>query len=641
MLDNPKMAGCMKLRNLIQVSALFPVLLAVAIVLGFFVRGILGNLYEDQISVAARLQHNWNSVMDSVHSGQSEYIGQALDVVRNDLLELRVISSQVGSAITDVQRHIALFNQAMVADEQSRVRSLWSQGRDVQDRISALNRDILASAGEQRANLDMFFALYIGILGLCLTGVALMVGRELWGRFGILPHRVGVLADAMQLFAANGQAVTVPADGADDLARLSKAFNKMTVELLKTKRALEKEIREQKKTAEAARMGSVTLSEALTKVGQARDRVVHEERIHALSQMADGLAHGLNSALTPLVMLTDFLVSHPDEMADKEGLHQILEIMHEAAQAGARQVEFLTQFFRPIEHSGPESVNINEVVRDAIAITEPRWRVMAEAAGARISWDTDFGTLPPVAAQKLDIIEALSALIINAIEAMPSGGTIRIQTRRQGEMGVVVVSDAGCGMDEKLLSRCQEPFYTTKMHAGAGMGLTIASTIARRYGGRIVILSEENKGTQITFGLPFYNADNSIVVMNDEVPAEVDSARILVVDDDQLARGAVRTVLERYGHQVVAVSGGVPAVEELAQSNYDLMILDRAMPDLSGDEVADRVGGTQNAPKILMLTGLADFMEGEKPEHVDLVLSKPANMDDLIRAVNRLLSDCS
>ncbi len=628
----------MKLRNMIQVSALFPVLLAVAIVLGFFVRGILGSLYDEQVSVAARLQHNWNSVMDSVHSAQTDELSSALSAVRNDLLDLRVISSRVGAAIADVQRHIASFNQALVRDSDARGRSLWSHGRDVQDRIAALNREVITSAGEQSANLDMFFAVYIGVLGLCLTGVALMVGRELWQRFGMLPQRVGVLADAMQRFSASGNAVSVPEDGNDELARLSKVFNKTTGELLKARRALEKEVREQKKTAEAARMGSVTLSEALTKVGRARDRVVQEERIHALSQMADGLGHGLNTALTPLVMLSEFLVSNPDEMKKTEQLAEKLKMMNSAAQAAAQQVEYLTHFFRPVERSGPEAVNINETVHEAIDMTEPRWKAMAEAAGARISWDAEFGTVPPVATQKQDLIEAVAAMIINAVEALPKGGAIHIQTCRQGEMGVVVVSDTGCGMDEKLLARCQEPFYTTKTRAGAGMGLTIASTIARHYGGKIVVTSEINKGTQVTFGLPLFSADKSGATASDDVPDDVAPAKILVVDDDPWSRGAVQAILEGAGHQVAAVSGGLAAIEALGQAKYDLIVLDRAMPDLSGDEVAARIGAGGNPPLILMLTGLAEFMEGEKPQYVDFVLSKPANVEELLRAVRRLLA---
>lgn len=633
----------MKLRNLIQVSALFPILLAGAIAIGLMVRAIFGSVYYEQIDVALRLQRQWGEVLDAAHAANDEELTAGLGQMHEILGDCRVISPTVGRLLVDLQRGMIVFQSAMLAgnDGSEQTRSLWSLGRDVQDIVFQLNSAVLEASVEQISELDDFFTVYTGLLGLCLSGIALLIGRELWRRFGLLPQRIGALRAKLREFSASGRIEEMPEEGNDDLTELARAFNSMAKDLNRMRSQLESELQKQTKSAEAARMGSVTLSEALTKVGRARDRVVQEERIHALSQMAEGIGHGLNTALTPLVMMTDFLKTHPDELQKTEKLTEQIEMMAQAALSASQQVEYLTGFFRPEERSLPEAVQLDEVVREAIAMTEPRWKAMAEAHGARIFWETDYGAdLPPVAGRREDLIEAAGALILNAVEAMPRGGRVTVQVCKQGETGVVILGDTGTGMDEKMLARCQEPFFTSRDRPGAGMGLTVAATIAKRYGGRMVITSELRKGTQVTFGVPLYSADGAQAAAEDEAEElNVAPGRILVTDDDHWSRSSVETILASAGHEVVTATGGLEAMELLSGgSKFDLIVLDRAMPDMSGDEVALRLGEMEQRPAVLMLTGLADFMEGEQPENVDLVLSKPANVKALLHAVNKLMA---
>lgn len=216
-----------------------------------------------------------------------------------------------------------------------------------------------------------------------------------------------------------------------------------------------------------------------------------------------------------------------------------------------------------------------------------------------------------------------------------------IRTRAEGERVVLEIADTGIGMTEEVRKRCLEPFFTTKGEGGTGLGLSLTYGFVQRHKGALAIDTVLGKGTTITIRLPCFVSGG---VPLDE-PAEpvgllVKGKRVLVVDDELAARRLLSRYLEVDDHVVQTAEGGRDGIEKFHAGKFDLVITDRAMADMSGDEVAATIRKTNADVPIIMLTGFGDIMndDGHYPAGVSLVLGKPITHDTLREGMAKLMS---
>jgi len=220
---------------------------------------------------------------------------------------------------------------------------------------------------------------------------------------------------------------------------------------------------------------------------------------------------------------------------------------------------------------------------------------------------------------------------------MPQGGTIAVTGQAEDGQVVLKVSDTGTGMTDEVRRRCLEPFFTTKGERGTGLGLSMVYGIVRRHGGTLDLQSEVGRGTTFVIRLP-----------SQEEPAEATSARtteapvachlrVLVVDDEPLVRNVEAKYLEAAGHTVVRAASGAEGLEKFRAEKFDVVVLDRAMPGMSGDQLAAAVKQLSADTPVIMLTGFGDLMDatGEMPPHVDVLLNKPITLVGLQEAVRK------
>jgi CheY-like chemotaxis protein len=205
-------------------------------------------------------------------------------------------------------------------------------------------------------------------------------------------------------------------------------------------------------------------------------------------------------------------------------------------------------------------------------------------------------------------------------------------------MASLEVSDTGVGMSEDVRKHCLEPFFTTKGASGTGLGLATSLGIITRHHGAIEIDTYPGRGTRMVITLPMDE-----VVMASPAPMQVRVApamHILVVDDEELARGVVAEFLRIDGHDVEMADGAASALEKVSTDHFDLMITDRAMPERSGDRLAVDVKTLGLDLPIIMLTGFGGFMRtmGEMPDGVDLVIGKPITLAALREAMAEVTS---
>jgi CheY-like chemotaxis protein len=189
-------------------------------------------------------------------------------------------------------------------------------------------------------------------------------------------------------------------------------------------------------------------------------------------------------------------------------------------------------------------------------------------------------------------------------------------------------------MSEEVKARCLEPFFTTKEDQGTGLGLGSVYGIARRHEGEIDIKTEEGRGTSICVSLPL---DKHIKPPEAAKPAPPPSVtlRILVVEDEPLVREVICVYLDEDHHQVVTAENGREGLEKFKAGEFDIVMTDRAMPEMNGDQLAMEIKKLRPQQPVVLLTGFGDLMTGagEQPTGVDLVVTKPFTLGTLRNAI--------
>lgn len=378
------------------------------------------------------------------------------------------------------------------------------------------------------------------------------------------------------------------------------------------------------------------LSRALVELQDAQEHIVQQERLRALGQMASGIAHDFNNALNPIVGYAELLADQPgiDAVPDaRRYLHNIITSASDAAAVVGR----LREFYRArADEDVLVPIDLGVVLQEVADLTRPRWYNEALAAGIRITVTTELAAVPRVMGHATQLREAFMNLVLNAVDAMPGGGTIVLRTRVEGARVLADVCDSGVGMTEEVRRHCLEPFFTTKGDRGSGLGLGMVYGIVRRHDGTLSITSAPGRGTTMTLGFPAAQVEAPAAAAPPPSAAAAPAPlRILVVDDKAPARRLLLAMLGADGHTVEAVAGGAEALARLEATDFDIILTDRSMPEMSGDELARIVKEGSKPVPVIMITGFGVLMTAadERPFGVDLVLPKPITRAALREAI--------
>jgi signal transduction histidine kinase/DNA-binding response OmpR family regulator len=369
--------------------------------------------------------------------------------------------------------------------------------------------------------------------------------------------------------------------------------------------------------------------------------IVQQERLRALGQMASGLAHDINNAVSPIALYATLMQDRPEETRAKAP--EYLRIIQRAAEGVGQTVARMRGFYRPRnEESEMSTLDLTEIAREVIDLTRVRWQNMPQEHGKVIQLEQELAVAPVmVRGEPQDIRDAITNLIFNAVDAMPEGGKLSVRVdikpARGGELAVLEVGDTGVGMNEVLQARCIEPFYSTKGERGTGLGLAMVYGMAYRHGADFEIDSAPGRGTRIRIAFPKLAEER----MADAAPADAKAAplRILAVDDDPLVLKALEDALSIDGHTVATATSGQAAIDEFgnALSNghaYDVVITDLGMPYVDGREVGAAIKARKSATAVILLTGWeSQDSSMEAIPGIDQVLRKPPRIRELRNAL--------
>jgi PAS domain S-box-containing protein len=364
--------------------------------------------------------------------------------------------------------------------------------------------------------------------------------------------------------------------------------------------------------------------------------ITQQERLRAMGQMASGIAHDINNALGPVSLYAEMLLDRETGLSP-DGKRRVERIV-KSAEAIAQTVARMRQFYRKREDEEVlEFSDLAQIAHEALELTRPRWRDIPQQRGVSIEARVEAEpNLPAIRGVSSEIRDALTNLIFNAVDALPEGGEIRIQVRRQGRHILLEVSDNGMGMDEITLARCMEPFFTTKRELGTGLGLPMVYGMAQRHGALFEMESKVGEGS--TARLRFIAPATSLEALAPALSpsAERPILRVLCVDDDPMIRESVGEMLREDGHLTELADGGQAGVEAFQAAlkrgePFHVVITDLGMPRMDGREVAAAIKRESPGTPIIMLTGWGTMMsmEGEAPARVDFLLGKPPRLREL------------
>jgi two-component system cell cycle sensor histidine kinase/response regulator CckA len=399
--------------------------------------------------------------------------------------------------------------------------------------------------------------------------------------------------------------------------------------------------------------GWVMVIRDVTQQREIEQRVQQQERLAAVGQLAAGIAHDFNNIMATVVLYAQMT-------ARMEGLHPtVRERMETIDQQAGHATNLIQQILdfsrRAVLERRP--LNLAPLLKEHVRLLE---HTLPESIEITLDCEPDEGdTLFTVNADPTRVQQMVTNLALNAREAMPQGGELRVGLERilvrpgespllpemePGEWITVTVSDTGTGIPPDVLPHIFEPFFTTRAPLGSGLGLAQVHGIVGQHGGRIDVETQVGEGTTFTIYLPVHRSEPSPVSPRAELPA-LPTGRgetILVVEDDAVVRKALADSLEMLNYQVLEVSHGQEALETLEerQGEIALVLSDVVMPRMSGTALLHALKERGLTVQVVMLTGhpIRREMEELRTQGMADWLPKPPRLEQLAEVVARALS---
>jgi signal transduction histidine kinase len=351
------------------------------------------------------------------------------------------------------------------------------------------------------------------------------------------------------------------------------------------------------------------------------------ERLRAFSELSVGVSHNLNNLLVGIMGPVELLQATDDPGKRRTYLAMILR-------SSARMAEVVEQLHlsSAINDLGEiGKTDVDQAVLSAIDMTRPRWKDEAESKGITISVRNDLSGTPAVRANDQELRVVVTAVMLNAIDAMPKGGRILIESKCENSVVVITITDTGIGMDEELRARVFDPFFSTKKTVGGGgLGLSMVRGTLHRWGARVTIESKPEWGTTFSLALPAWKGDTSNQPNEEESPRRVPRKRVIVVDDQEVILRTLEKALGSHHDVDVALSGeeGLALFEE---KKHDLALIDLSMPDMPGNQVAEAMKRKNPDVMTVMITGWQLDVTDDRLEFFDGLLTKPFKTLDALR----------
>jgi PAS domain S-box-containing protein len=382
----------------------------------------------------------------------------------------------------------------------------------------------------------------------------------------------------------------------------------------------------------------------ITQQRQFQSQMVQVERLKALGEMASGVAHDFNNILAGILGKAQVMLNQLEKNGglDLQTWKQNLKSIEKQAVLGAETVKRIQDFTRIRTDKKFTPVDLNQVVRNAIDIARPVWKDQREVKGVKIDIQFLPGEIDLVSGIDSELTEVVVNVLSNAIDAMPEGGVIKVTSQNllveNSHCVELSVKDSGIGMSSEVIQRVFDPFFSTKGPKGIGLGMSVAYGVITRHHGRILLNSELGQGTTCTIRLPAAQQPERLVNTQKRSSNE-EKKRVLVIDDEDVIREFMQEMLAAADFEADVAATGPEGIELFERNTYHLVFSDLGLPGMSGWEVARILKQKKPDVPLILLSGWGIQLDDVrvKQSGVDLVLSKPCQIKEILGAVDEVL----
>ncbi|MCB0214337.1 MAG: response regulator, partial [Anaerolineae bacterium] len=407
----------------------------------------------------------------------------------------------------------------------------------------------------------------------------------------------------------------------------------------------------ERKQAEATLEGTnAQLNKMVSELRQTQQQLIQQERLAAVGQLAAGIAHDFNNILTSILGFAELMKVSPDTPISMQAdLAYIIKSTNRASNLVRQILDFTQRNITQPKHFALDSF-IKEVTKFFERTIPEDIRLILDITPNDYSVEAD----------PTQIQQVLTNLVLNARDAIESGGTVKIALNHwtkvphqpppmaamaEGRWLMLIVSDSGTGIPPEILPHIFEPFFTTKdVNKGTGLGLSQTYGIVKQHGGHIEVTSREKKGTTFTLYFPHAEArDNALSTNESKSLLHGQSETILVVEDDKEVLNIVSMLLKHLGYRVLPAHNGKEAlaIYEQHQNNVNLVLSDVVMPDMNGITLLAALKNCNPDVKMIMMSGYPlehEAAEVVREEDVPWI-NKPLPLGKLSHIINSALND--
>ena len=376
----------------------------------------------------------------------------------------------------------------------------------------------------------------------------------------------------------------------------------------------------------------------ITGIKALQSQVYRAQRLESIGNLASGISHDLNNILSPIIMGCGILKT---KIKDKEIL-DTLAMMEKSAQRGINLVKQILSFARGGE--GEKTlIQVKHVIKEVEGLLK---ETFPKDIKIEVDIQKDLWT---ILGNSTEIYQVLMNLCVNAKDAMPSGGTLKISAEniiidedyarwnigaRIGPYVVITVSDTGVGIPQEIIDKIFDPFFTTK-EKGTGLGLSVVYSIVKAHDGFINVYSKEGEGTNFKIYFPAVEVKEEELIVEEEIIKGQEEI-ILVVDDEKYIREMIKNILEVNGYKVIQAEDGETALRLYKENpNISLILLDYVMPILNGEETLRKLLEINPEVKVVLMSGFLEEAKGFSGYRS--LLRKPFTVKELLKTVREAL----